>query len=132
MDGSSISEPQNGVEPMSVAAKKRKTASPPAKRPAARRKRGKGRVTAAGRTLGAPDRVARTDGLRPGSKMAIMIDMVLRSQGATESEICKKIGWKKCRVTLKRTAEKIGATLTHEKGPTGEFVYKATVPPAKK
>lgn len=95
------------------------------KRPAGARRAGKERAASGGRALGAADKQERSDGLRPGSKMAIMIDMALRPQGATEAEICKKIGWKKCRVTLTRTAEKIGAELVHEKGPTGETVYKA-------
>lgn len=66
----------------------------------------------------------RPDGLRPGSKMATMLDMVLRPEGATEAQICKVIGWVKCRVTLKRTCEKVGATLTRD----DDGVYRAKMP----
>lgn len=58
---------------------------------------------------------ARPDGLRAGSKQAVMLDMVLAPNGATEAEICKKLGWKKCRVTLKRVCEKVGVTLLTSK-----------------
>lgn len=75
-----------------------------------------------------PRDTGRPDGLRPGSKMATMIDMTLRPKGATEAAICEEIGWKKCRVTLKRTAEKAGYDLMHEKNAEGETVWKASVP----
>ena len=74
---------------------------------------------------------ARPDGLRPGSKQAIMLDMVLREEGATELAICKKLGWKKCRVTLKRVAEKVGAKLESRKNVAGDAVWFATMPKAK-
>lgn len=74
---------------------------------------------------------ARPDGLRAGSKQAVMLDMVLAPNGATEAEICKKLGWKKCRVTLKRVCEKVGATLVATKN-DGTTVFTATLPPAKK
>lgn len=69
----------------------------------------------------------RPDGLRPGSKQAMMLDMALRPNGASEAEICQALDWKKCRVTLKRTAEKVGATLTTSKH-DGVTIFKATLP----
>lgn len=74
---------------------------------------------------------ARPDGLRPGSKQAIMLDLALRDEGATETAICKKLGWKKCRVTLKRVAEKVGAKLESKKNVAGDVVWFATMPKAK-
>jgi hypothetical protein len=71
----------------------------------------------------------RPDGLRPGSKMATMFDMVTRPEGATEAQICKAIGWTKCRVTLKRTCDRVGAVLNKsERNAAGEIVYRAIVP----
>jgi len=70
----------------------------------------------------------RPDGLRTGSKEALMLDMVLKPAGATEAAICKKLGWKKCRVTLGRVCDKVSATLTSE-GTGAERVFKATMPP---
>lgn len=71
----------------------------------------------------------RPDGLRVGSKMATMIDMALRPEGATEKAICKKLGWVKCRVTLTRTADRVGAKLTKVKDEkTGETTFFATLP----
>lgn len=74
---------------------------------------------------------ARPDGLREGSKQAIMLDMALRDSGATEADICKKLGWKKCRVTLRRVAEKVGAKIEAKKNVKGETVYFATLPKGK-
>lgn len=70
----------------------------------------------------------RPDGLRPGSKMATMLDMVLTPRGATEDEICAAIGWKKCRVTLQRTAKKAGAELGSAINDKGDRVWKAVMP----
>lgn len=71
---------------------------------------------------------ARADGLRAGSKQAVLLDLMLRPQGVTEAEACKELGWKKCRVTMKRTAEKAGASLTTDKAGDGVTVFKATMP----
>lgn len=76
----------------------------------------------------APD--GRPDGLRTGSKQAQMLDMVLAPTGATEAEICKALGWKKCRVTLKRVCEKVSATLVSTKN-DGTTVFTATLPAKK-
>lgn len=69
----------------------------------------------------------RPDGLRPGSKQAMMVDMVLRKEGATEAAICAKLAWKKCRVTLKRVCDRIGAVLSTSKDDDGKTVYRATL-----
>lgn len=95
----------------------------PAKKPAAKAPKTTARKPAAkkaGKTPAAVDNArtpagARPDGLREGSKQAVMLDMVLAPNGATEAEICKKLGWKKCRVTLKRVCEKVGVTLLTSK-----------------
>lgn len=62
----------------------------------------------------------RPDGLRQGSKQAVMLDMALAPGGATEEAICKKLGWKRCRVTLKRVCDKVGAKLSRD-DKTGKF-----------
>ncbi len=95
----------------------------PAKKPAPKAPKTTARKPAAkkaGNTPAAVDNArtpagARPDGLRAGSKQAVMLDMVLAPNGATEAEICKKLGWKKCRVTLKRVCEKVGVTLLTSK-----------------
>jgi len=61
----------------------------------------------------------RPDGLRQNSKQSVMLDMVLRASGATEAEICKKLGWKACLVTLRRTCERVGVELRREPGKDG-------------
>jgi len=61
----------------------------------------------------------------PGSKKAIMLDMVLRPEGATEEDICKAIGWKACLVTLRRTAVEAGVELTREKVKGSKTVWHA-------
>lgn len=97
----------------------------PAARKAPKRSPARGGTTA-------PAHGTRPDGLRPGSKMATMLDMALRPEGATEAQICKALGWKKCRVTLKRTCEKVGATLNQSRpDPEGPLVYKAVMPSKK-
>lgn len=77
-----------------------------------------------------PASSARPDGLRAGSKEAMMLDLACAPGGATEASICKALGWKKCRVTLKRTCEKAGAVLTST-GTGAERVWQATMPARK-
>lgn len=72
----------------------------------------------------APAAGERADGLRAGSKQAIMLDMVSKPEGATEQELCKALDWKKCRVTLKRVVEKVGAKMTSEKVEGRGTVYR--------
>lgn len=102
---------------------KKVPAKPAAKPPAAPKKAKAPEAPAAG---------TRPDGLREGSMQAKMLDMVLASTGATEKEICEELGWKKCRTTLNRVAEKVGATLakSKEEGRDGT-VYRATLPAKK-
>jgi len=69
------------------------------------------------KTAAAPS--TRPDGLRQNSKQSVMLDMVLRPAGATEAEICKKLGWKACLVTLRRTCERVGVELRREPGKDG-------------
>ena len=73
----------------------------------------------------------RTDGLRTGSKQAMMLDLAMEPGGKTEAELCAALGWKKCRVTLKRVCDKVGATLTQTKNGEGVTVWSATFPLAK-
>lgn len=84
--------------------------------------------TAGGDALGG---AARPNGLRIGSKQAIMFDMAAAPGGATEEAICAKLGWKKCRVTLKRVCDKVGAVLTQSKNEAGKTVWSATWPASK-
>lgn len=71
----------------------------------------------------------RPDGLRVGSKQSMMLDMALRKNGATEAEICEELGWRACLVTLRRTCEKVGASLTREPGKDGaKSRYYAKMP----
>src|SRR5512146_1321619 len=54
----------------------------------------------------------RPDGLREGSQQAKLLDAAVAAgaEGATEAELCKKLGgWKKCASTLRRVCEKVGA-----------------------
>jgi hypothetical protein len=55
---------------------------------------------------------ARSDGLREGSKQATILDLILMKSGASEPEICKKLGWEKCRATVHRVCERVGAKLS--------------------
>jgi len=109
--------PHRNTTAAAAAAPRQKRAAKAAKAP--RKSRAKAHV---------PTALERPDGLRPGTKMATMLDMVLTPRGATEAEICNKIGWKKCRVTLQRTAKKAGAELTYEVNEKGEKVWKAAMP----
>lgn len=62
---------------------------------------------------------SRPDGLRAGSKQALLLDAAVAagSIGATEAELCKKLGgWKKCAVTLRRVCEKVGAKVERVEG----------------
>lgn len=63
---------------------------------------------------------------RAGSKNAIMLSMVTTEAGATEAEICERIGWKACSVTLKRACVKAGLTLSLVKvpGERGRYVAR--------
>ena len=57
----------------------------------------------------------RPDGLKAGTKLAKLLDAAVAAgtMGATEAELCKKLGgWKKCRVTLRRVVERVGGKLT--------------------
>ena len=45
----------------------------------------------------------RTDGL---------LDLALRPEGVTEPELLAALGWKSCRVTLRRACDRAGAELT--------------------
>ena len=60
------------------------------------------------------------------SKRDLMLDMVCRKGGATEAEICKEIGWKKCLVTLRRAAAASDVALRTEKVPGGRARYFGT------
>ena len=56
---------------------------------------------------------------------AIMLGMVMTESGATEAEICQRIGWKACSVTLKRACVKAGLTLSLVKVPGERSRYVA-------
>lgn len=71
--------------------------------------------------------ILREDGLRHGSKEATMIEMV--SAGwVTEAEVCKKLNWKACMVTLRRACDKVGLELERRANPDGgKSQYRAKV-----
>lgn len=61
----------------------------------------------------------------PGTKKAVILDMIRRPGGATEAEICSAIGWKACAVTLRRVCRKAGFTpvlIKVEGEPRGRYV----------
>ena len=60
------------------------------------------------------------------TKREIMLDMVRRTEGATEQDICEEIGWKACLVTLRRAAEAEGVTLRAEKNKGEKSRYFGT------
>lgn len=70
-----------------------------------------------------PPAGTRADGLRAGSKQALLFDLVAAPGGTTEAAACKKLGWVKCRVTIKRVVEKAGRELATSKNEKGETVY---------
>jgi hypothetical protein len=72
----------------------------------------------------------RKDGLRYGSKESTMIDMVTAGW-VTEAEVCAKLGWKACMVTLRRACDKVGMELVRRKNPDGgKSQYRAATPKA--
>lgn len=60
----------------------------------------------------------RPDGLRRGSKLALLLDAAAAAgkAGATEAELCKKLGWKACAVTLRRVCDRVGAKCERKDG----------------
>lgn len=112
---------------MATKTAKKPTKKTPAAKPAAapRRKASAGPRKAP--ATPAPAAGERADGLRTGSKQAVMLDMVLSDTGATEAELCKALAWKKCRVTLKRVCEKVGASLKSDKVEGRGTAYFATM-----
>lgn len=62
-----------------------------------------------------PAKAAKTETAKEPTKREIMLDMVCSKTGATEAEICERIGWKACFVTLKRAAAASGVALRVEK-----------------
>lgn len=62
---------------------------------------------------------ARADGLRAGTKQAIMLDALIAAgdKGITEDALCKKLGgWKACAVTLRRVCDRTGTKLENREG----------------
>lgn len=53
----------------------------------------------------------RPDGLKPGTKKALIADTIVRKQGATEAEMNKILGWQGCMVTVRRVCAEAGITL---------------------
>jgi hypothetical protein len=74
----------------------------------------------------------RADGLLEGSSAALLVDTVLRKQGATNAELCKAVGWKQCLPYLRKSCEQAGVKLRTEK-PEGELTrYFGTARKSKK
>jgi len=74
---------------------------------------------------------------RENSKQATVVAMLKRPEGATIAQICASTGWQSH--TVRGTfagafKKKLGLTITSEKAPGGERVYRATdrqTPPAQ-
>lgn len=60
----------------------------------------------------------RPDGLRVGSKQAVMLDLAIAGW-TTEATICAALDWKACMVTLRRTCEATGYALERRANPAG-------------
>lgn len=58
---------------------------------------------------------AKQDGLRPGSKKQMLVDLVSRKSGATMEELLKATGWKACRGTLGEAVATAGKKLVVDK-----------------
>jgi hypothetical protein len=73
----------------------------------------------------AKPRAVPTTAIRPGSKLEIIANMLTRKSGATEAEMLAKLStaagkkWKRCLVTARRVAERLGKEFTYEKDPKG-------------
>ncbi|MEE9923987.1 MAG: DUF3489 domain-containing protein [Brucella anthropi] len=76
----------------------------------------------------APKKEPKANAPKEPTKREIMLDMVCSPEGATEDEICKRIGWKACLVTLKRAASAAGVTLRAEKQKGQKSRYFGTRP----
>lgn len=81
-----------------------------------------GKPTKAPKRTKAPQPAGKTerrpDGLREGSKGALMLDTAVAAgtKGITESDLCAAIGWKKCAVTLRRVCAQVGAKCERKDG----------------
>lgn len=60
----------------------------------------------------------RPDGLRVGSKAALLVDLVTRPEGATYQELLDATGWGECRPRLKEACLKAGLSLELRKAET--------------
>jgi hypothetical protein len=73
----------------------------------------------------AKPRAVPTTAIRPGSKLEIIANMLTRKSGATEAEMLAKLStaegkkWKRCLVTARRVAERLGKKFKFEKDPKG-------------
>lgn len=71
-------------------------------------------------------RKAEAPDVRPGTKNEVIVRMIQRKNGATYSELCKKIGWKNCRATVGRLATRLGLNLERTETANGDVRFKAT------
>lgn len=120
--------------------KKDKTAAkaPPVKKsgaktvgkpPASGKKPAKAKPAAAPKAPGKPakapakaKKATTAEGIRPDSKLGTIAAML--AKGATEIEMCEKLGWKRCMVTARRVAERLGKNLVGEKTKEGPTRWK--------
>lgn len=65
----------------------------------------------------------RKDGLKVGSKSAILVDTVCRKGGATNEQLCEAVGWAQCLPALQKAAAKAGVTITTKKEPGKKTIY---------
>lgn len=57
----------------------------------------------------------RPDGLRTGTKLALLADTICRPAGATHDELCQVVGWSACLPMAMKACEKAEITLRRQK-----------------
>lgn len=91
------------------------TTEEPSKKPAAKLMKTKpvkaAKPTTTKATKAPKETKARPDGLRPGTGLAILVDTVCRSKGATNAELCEAVGWKQCLPMMRKACDKAGVKL---------------------
>lgn len=132
------SDPGTPPKPKETTVKKPKAKSTTPKRTAAQAsanlKKAKEAKKAKGGTKTAPKAAKRTSGpdskpaagpkeVRPGSKLAIVVDLLKRPEGCTTAEILKATEWPS--VSVPQQARMAGLELRKEKNAEGVTVYRA-------
>ena len=66
-------------------------------------------------TAAAPAGEERADGLKAGSKLALLADTICRPEGATHAELCQVVGWRTCLPMAMEACKKAEISLRKEK-----------------